>query len=271
MYEAYWRLKEKPFEQTADPRFFFAGESHQAALLKLRYALENRRGGALLTGPTGAGKTQIVETLASLIDPQIQPFVHIVFPQMSADELLAYLADELTGEFLPTNGIHASVQRIESFLSKNVRAGRHAVVVIDEAQLLTAADTLEVVRLAMNFQIDHRQAMSLILVGQTALLPLLRRMPQLDERLAIKCVLRPFSREETAKYVRHRIETAGGSAEIVAPEAFDVLHSLTHGLPRQINRLCDLALLIGYADQCVRIGPEQFEAAAEELTAVAPE
>jgi general secretion pathway protein A len=84
MYEAYWRLEHRPFENTNDPRFYYPGESHQGTLLKLRYAVENRRGGAVLAGGSGTGKTLLVQALARQLNDSCQPFVQLVFPQMSA-------------------------------------------------------------------------------------------------------------------------------------------------------------------------------------------
>ena len=97
MYETYWQLQEKPFDNTCDPRFYYPAESHQTSLLKVRYAVENGRGGAVLAGPPGCGKTLLVHMLRQALGPACTPIVHIVFPQMSAPELLSYLADELTG------------------------------------------------------------------------------------------------------------------------------------------------------------------------------
>ena len=97
MYESYWKLSRKPFDNTTDPDFYFPGESHQAALLKLRYAIENRRGGALLTGAGGTGKTLVAGMLGEMLGETFQPLIHLVFPQMSTADLLAYLADELDG------------------------------------------------------------------------------------------------------------------------------------------------------------------------------
>ena len=97
MYETYWRLKQKPFENAADPHFYYPAEPHQAALLKLRYAIESRRGTALLAGPSGSGKTLIAAMLREMLDETCAPLVHLVFPQMSAPEFLGYLADELDG------------------------------------------------------------------------------------------------------------------------------------------------------------------------------
>ena len=272
MYETYWRLKRKPFENAADPAFYYPGESHQAALLKLRYAVENRRGGALLAGPSGVGKTLITTMLPGILGEAFTPLVHLVFPQMSTAELLASLADELDGgDSADTPGVQVSIRRIERFLAANNELGRHAVLAIDEAHLLESAHTLEALRLLLNFEPGGVPAMTLLLVGQPALLPILDRMPQWEERLAVKCLLRPFSEAETAAYVEHRLRAAGAIRTIVEPDAMPVLHSLTHGLPRRINRLCDLALLVGFAEEQPTLGPGHFESVCHELVAVAPE
>src|SRR5271166_6170608 len=97
MYESYWQLDQKPFENTADPQFYFPGETQEAALLKLRYAVENRRGGALLSGAAGTGKSFLLALLRQALDESYAPFIHLVYPQMSPAELLAYLADEFDG------------------------------------------------------------------------------------------------------------------------------------------------------------------------------
>ncbi len=98
MYEAYWQLHAKPFENTSDTRFYYPAETHQGALLKLRYAVENRRSGALLTGGSGLGKSLVVQSLLRQLGDMFTPRVHVVFPQMPADQLLAYLAESLTGD-----------------------------------------------------------------------------------------------------------------------------------------------------------------------------
>jgi len=273
MYESYWQLNEKPFENCADPRFYWPGESHQAALLKLRYAIENRRGAAMLSGTGGSGKTLLVHMLRNLLDEQLGPLAHLVFPQMSTAELLAYLADELDGSRSAANQPQAdqSVRRIERFLAENTDAGRHAVVIVDEAHLIDDGRTFETLRLLLNFETAGGPGLTLLLVGQPGLLPLLDRTPQLDERLGVKCLIRPFGRQETADYVAHRLKVAGAKRTIFDPEAMPALHALTHGVARSINRLCDLALLIGFAEQRDTLGAEHLEAVAEELVAVVPE
>ena len=160
MYETYWQLRQKPFEPGANTKFYYPGESHQAALLKLRYAIENRRGGALLAGPSGVGKTLLANMLREMLGENFKPFVQIVFPQMSTPELLAYLADEMEGKpgDFSTPSVQTSIQRIQHFLAANLEQGRHTVVVIDESHLIDDPATFEAVRLLMNFEIGGHDA-----------------------------------------------------------------------------------------------------------------
>ncbi len=270
MYESYWQLDAKPFEAGCDPRYFFPGEAHQAALLKLRYAIENRRGGAVLAGVSGVGKTLLVEFLKTTLDRAVTPMVHLVFPRMEPEELLAYLADELQGlgPSGGTPGIHQSVRRIRDFLAKNAESGRHALVLIDEAHLIDDAARLETLRMLLNFEFDGHPAIALLLVGQTGLLTALERTPQLEERLDVKCLLRPFVPAETAAYVEHRLRVAGAARALFTDEAAQVVHELSGGVPRRINRLCDLALLIGYAEELDMISPAHLQSVQQELVAV---
>ena len=142
---------------------------------------------------------------------------------------------------------------------------------VDEAHLLDDSRTLEALRLLLNFQPEGQQGLTLLLVGQPGLLPMLDHLPQLEERLAVKCLLRLLNPQETAQYVAHRLQTAGATRAIFDPSALETLHHLTHGVPRRINRLCDLALLIGYAEERSTISGSQIEAISEELVNVAPE
>lgn len=273
MYESHWRLKQRPFENCSDPGFYFPGEAHQAALLKLRYAVENHRGGAILAGPSGTGKTLLVAMLRTVLAPRCAPVVHLVFPQMPTDQLLAYAAGELTGESAthPTADLHLTIRRIERFLTANTQRGQHAVLVVDEAHLLDDPSTWEALRLLMNFETAGQPGLTLVISGQPAILPILDRIPQLDERLGVKCLLRPLTQAETAEYVVHRLRTAGGDPGIFEPPALAEIHRLAQGIPRRINRLCDLALLIGYAEQRTTLSAEPLESIHDELVAVAPE
>jgi general secretion pathway protein A len=272
MYEAYWQLAAKPFENTVETEFYYPSQTHQSALLKLRYVMENRRGAALLSGAGGLGKSLLVQSLFRLLPANMAPRVHLVFPQLPTDELLAYIADALTGEHpAATTHPQVSVRRIQDALAENARAERHAILAIDEAHLLADSPSLETMRLLLNFETDGQPGLTLLLVGQSALLPAINRIPSLEERLAVKCLLRPFTVEETVSYISHRLTAAGNKQAIFAGEAMEMVHELSGGVPRRINRLCDLALLMGYAEEQDVIGVSQIEAVSEELIAVAPE
>ena len=145
------------------------------------------------------------------------------------------------------------------------------MVAIDEAHLLVDSDALDSLRLLLNFDAGAKPALTLLLVGQPQLLPALERLPALEARLGVKCLLRPFNLEETISYVSHRLTAAGATHEIFTSEALTTLYQLTGGNPRRINRLCDLALLIGYAEEQVRINAHQVEAVCSELVTVTPE
>ena len=135
MYESYWRLKQKPFENAADPRFYYPAESHQAALLKLRYAIENRRGGALLAGVSGSGKTLLVNMMRTMLGDDFGPFIHLVFPQMPTADLMAYLAEEFDGPGGPASaaGVQESVRRIGRALTTMAGQEDIAPVLFGEA------------------------------------------------------------------------------------------------------------------------------------------
>ena len=113
--------------------------------------------------------------------------------------------------------------------------------------------------------------MTLLLVGQPSLLPTIDRLPSWEERLGVKCLLCPFHAPETADYAQHRLRVAGAARGIIEPAAMPALHELTHGIARKINRLGDLALLVGYAEEQSTLDAEHFEAVCRELVAVTPE
>lgn len=272
MYETYWQLDAKPFENTSDMRYYYPAEAHQGALLKLRYAIENRRAAALLCGGAGLGKSLIVHGLLRQLPDAFGPRVHVVFPQMPPDQLLAFLADSLAGTGLAsTPSIAQSVRQLQNTLAENAQAGRHAIIVMDDAQDLDDGRSLETVRLLLNFVHEGAATFTLLLVAQPSLLPVLDRMPELDERLAVKCLLRRLALEETISYVHHRLQSAGARREIFDAAALEAVHHFSLGVPRRINRLCDLALLVGFAEERDMVGCHQIETIAEELVASLPE
>jgi len=279
MYEEYWQLQTKPFEPpvTGDAEGgvspFFASEAHQGALLKLRYAIQQRRAAAVIAGPGGIGKTLLVERLVQEFDESVTPIARVVFPQMSERDLLCYLADRF-GAPLPVQprwSTDESIRRLEEFFHANLQADRHAVLVIDEAHLLEDTGLLETLRLLLNLGTGTAPAFTVILIGQMGLLSALGRTPALEERVAVKTLLRPFSVEETAQYIQYRLTAAGGQREIFDQTAIETMHVLTGGIARRIDRLGDLALVIGFADGRPTIDGDHIASVSRELLTVTPE
>jgi len=274
MYEAHWNISDRPFENWGDSRYFFASDVHQSALLQLRYAIESRRAAVTLCGDSGMGKTLLMDTLIEQLDENNSPVAKIVFPHLSGEQLLGFIADELTGESGPYDEpSRITVRRLTSFLKKNIEAGKHAVVIVDEAQVLTNNDQLETLRLLLNLQRDHNRAesaLTLVLAGHTTLLTQVERYRALDDRLSAKCILNRFTSEQTAQYVVHRLAVVGGKAsDIFSSEALELLHLRAAGIPRRINRLADLALMVGYADDVRRINVQHIDNVHQELIASA--
>lgn len=274
MYEEYWKLEVKPFEPAADARFLFASQDRTAALHKLRYAIENRRPAALLTGPAGCGKTLLWHAVAGQMEESIGIAAEFLFPLMSPREMLAYLADQISArpaeEALKAGppSIEASLARLEHAFIENSRHGKLAVLMVDEAHMLEDAGLLEPLRLLMNLRQGDQPLFTLMLLGQLAAVPMMNRCNYLDDRLEMQVLLKPFRAEETAGYIEHRLVAAGASRPLFTPEALEVAHQLTGGIARRINRLCDLALLVGYAAQSSQIDAPQLHSVHAELVTV---
>lgn len=269
MYCDYWKLRSQPFENRCEDDSYYPADSHQTALLKLRYAIENRRAAALLCGPSGVGKTMLINALHRQLPEQFRPFCQLVFPMLTGDQLLQYLVQSLVPEGSIEAGPASVLARFDQFLRGNLEAKRHLVIVVDEAQLLEQNDLLEPLRLLLNVAAERspgESAWTLILAGQLTLLSQVERCHALDERFAVKCLVNRFSPEETNAYILHRLRVAGGIADkIFTTGAIDAIHNFSHGIPRRINRLADLALMVGYAEDLNLIDTSTIESVHDEL------
>lgn len=273
MYERHWRLQRSPFSHDRNTASFFASSSHHNALLKLRYLIDHRRGLGLLVGASGSGKTRLLEAVlpdapAAATGPTTTPIAMVVYPQMSPVELLNYIANKLALEVVssPTHAMDLVLQRLEATLRMLTASGRSPVIVIDDAHAISDRCVLQSLQLLLNFQQCDGIDFTLILAGQPELVSVVKRLPQLDDRVAMPCVLQAFSANETASYIRHRLQAAGGTLPIFSDAAFRAIHELSGGLPRRINRLCDFALLVGYAEELTAIDTPQIEGVHAELS-----
>ena len=267
MYERYWRLLRSPFGHDRNVESFFAGSSHHNAVLKLRYLIDHRHGLGLLVGASGSGKTRLLDAVLQPAGSASSPVARIVYPQMSPVEMLNCIASKLRGETVATSNDSMDVVlgRLENSLRTLTSSGRPPIIVIDDAHAISDRHVLQSLQLLLNFQQSDGMDFTLILAGQPELVAVVKRLPQLDDRVAMPCVLQSLSSTETADYIRHRLHAAGATMPIFSEAALVAIHQLSGGLPRRINRLCDFALLIGYAEELTAIDVEQVEGVHAEL------
>ena len=266
MYLEYWELKEKPFENTPDPRFFFQSRQHQEALMRLLYSLHEAKGAALLTGEYGCGKTLTIRTMINEIDPLRFSVVLLTNPRWTAEELLREIAYQLGTDDVPerkTDILHI----INDHLYSNLTASKHTVLIIDEAQVIEDIATLEELRLLLNFQLNDRFMLTLVFSGQPELRDKIRKLPQLVQRIAVKYHLIPLELEETYKYINFRMAVAGSLHEVFTNEAIEEIFMYSGGTPRKINNLCDLALAIGVGSKIETIDRPLIRSIIESETA----
>lgn len=268
MYEQYWRLERPAFENDQNPELFFPARSHHGALLKLRYLVEHHKGLGLLIGEHGLGKTFLTHVLERQLGAEAGPVVRLVFPQLSPVELLRYLVQRfgLMSGSAGTAGTDQLLARLEAHLGDLADAGRRPTVVIDDAHLLEAG-TLQTLQLLLNLQAE-KGGLTLLLVGRSDLLPRVKRLPALADRVNVKTRLQPLTLEEAEQYIRHRQEAAGRTESVLQPAAVRAVWELSQGVPRRLNQLCDLALLVGYADGLSQLSRVEVEAAADELCSI---
>ena len=229
MYREYWGLKELPFENVPDPRFFYPSAEHQEALLRLFYAVNSRKGAAMLTGEVGCGKTILSRTLIQDLPPDRYEVAVVANPSLSPIEFLREILYQL-GVEISTNSKLDLLHSLNDQVVKNLNAGRDTVVIIDEAQAIEDPDTLEELRLLLNFQLNERFLLTLLLIGQPELRERIARITQLEQRIAIKFHLGALKQEEVHSYIQTRLEKAGLNVRIFENNAADAVGIVAENL-----------------------------------------
>ncbi len=256
MYEAYFGLSAKPFDLVPNPEFIYRSKSHKKALTYLDYGIQERVGFVLLTGNIGCGKTTIIRELLN------RHYDHIVLSKVfntlvDSQQLLTLVNDDFG---IPVQGKDriTLLRDLNEFLITQYAAGNRPVLIIDEAQNLSA-ELLEEVRMLSNLETAQTKLLQIILVGQPELRSKMAApdMVQLRQRISINCHLDPLNRMETEEYILHRLEVAGNrNAVVFAPEAINIIYSYSRGVPRLINIICDFLLLSAYAEETTNISEE---------------
>ncbi len=255
MYESHYGLREKPFSLLPDPDFLYLGKNHGMALTLLEYGLMSQAGFTVITGEIGSGKTTLCRQLLNQLGDEVTVGL-ISNAQRSFGELLQWVLLAFGLDY-QNKGKVELYQAFSDFLIEEYAKNHRTVLLIDEAQNL-GAETLEELRMLSNINADKHQVLQMVLLGQPELRATLRRpeLEQFAQRISIDFHLERLNEEETRAYIRHRLEVAGASPELFTDEACRVAFILSRGTPRIINRVCDLALVYGFAEQKDRIGAD---------------
>lgn len=266
MYESHYGFSGSPFQLNPDPAFYFNSRGHGRALAYLQYGVAAGEGFIVITGEIGAGKTTLVRTLLDGLDRQKVLAAQIVSTQLESGELLQSI---LTAFGIPAQGNTKAhiIATLEAFFTKLAAQGRHALLIVDEAQNLSPK-AVEELRMLSNFQLGNQSLLQSFLVGQPELRRLLESssMEQLRQRVTASYHLGPLGVEETRSYIEHRLRRVGWTDRPqFTPGAMEQVYRWTAGIPRRINRLANRLLLASFLDGSERITPELVEQTAQEL------
>jgi general secretion pathway protein A len=265
MYEAYYGFREKPFNLTPDPKYLFLSARHTEAFAHLEFGRRERGGFIVITGEVGTGKTTLARYFLGNVGDQAATAV-VLYPALTAAELLRSILDDL---HVPAAGdsLKDLVDALHRFLLDSHAQGRNVILLIDEAQDLSA-EVLEQIRLLSNLETDTEKLIQIVLMGQSELHEMLekRELRQLAQRVTARYHLAPLNREETEEYVRHRLRVAGGEDRAAfSAGAIGAIHRASSGVPRLVNLICDRALLAGYVKGTREIDAAMVRRAAREV------
>ncbi len=245
MYLDYWGFQKFPFENVPDPDFFYLSKIHEEGLDRLIYAAKMQKGGAMLSGDIGCGKTTLTKVYVQKLSAEQFDIGLIINPKLEPLEFLQEVLYQLGITDVPDSK-RGCLHLLSEKMTENAKAKKHTLLIVDEAQALDESG-FEEVRLLLNNQVNGGFSINVVLVGQPELRGKIKDMEQLEQRIAIKYHLTPFDQEDTARYIVFRLEKAGRKGNVFSPEAMEKIYEITEGVPRKINNLCDLSLLIGFS------------------------
>jgi general secretion pathway protein A len=270
-YLEYYELAQEPFSNAPVARFYYSSAQHAQALMRLTHAVSQMKGLALLVGDIGAGKTTLARRLLDSLpeDEYEAALLVIVHSGITAQWLLRRIALQLGVE----NPAEEKLPLLSQLYQRLIRiheAGKKAVVLIDEAQMLATREIMEEFRGLLNLEIPERKLLSFVFFGLPEIEDNLKLDPPLAQRVALRYHLDPLNAEATEAYMRHRLRLAGAPRVPFTPEAIAAVHRFSHGTPRVINTLCDNALFEGFLAKARDVDAPLVERLARDLALVPP-
>ncbi len=258
-YTDHFGLIERPFSLVPDPAFLFWGPAHRAAFSMLEYGLMTRAPITLLTGEVGAGKTTLLHhLLGSLKDDLVVGMV--ANAQGDRGDILRWVMLALDQPSEPSESYVDLFSRFQAFLIDRYGKGLRVILIFDEAQNLTR-EALEELRMFTNINSGKDELVQLILVGQPELRDtiLAPGLTQFAQRVSASFHLRAMDRDGVAEYVRYRLEIAGTTDVIFSDDAIRLVHAATGGVPRQVNKLCDMAMVYAFSADTTQVGIDTIQ------------
>lgn len=265
MYEEHFGLDKRPFEQTPDSEFLYLSEQHGYAVASMKFAIANRDAFVIVTGEIGSGKTTMLNKVFSEMDDDIA-VARVNNTQLSDVELLQLILAEFGIKAFEKKKAEL-IYELQQFVQSQHQAGRQVVLMIDEAQNLSAK-VLEQLRLLTCLETEKEKLVSVLLLGQPELNSLIDApsMEQLRQRCRLRLHIGPLADTDIEEYMRHRLEVAGGSFKnVFYPDVPDVVYGHTQGIPRLINTLCDTALTACAVNDKPRVSKTVIEDVVDEL------
>ncbi|WP_108652249.1 ExeA family protein [Dongshaea marina] len=266
MYSQFFGFSEKPFSIAPSPRYLYMSDRHSEAMLHLQYGLQNHGGFLLLTGEVGTGKTTLSRSLIEQL-PETVDIAVILNPSLNEQELLKAICDEWQLGYQDGAGTQQLFEVLSAHLLHSYAKGRHSLLVIDEAQHLSAG-VLEQLRLLTNLETEEKKLLQVILIGQPELQQKLREpeLRQLAQRITARYHLLPLTLSETDAYIRYRLQVAGSLQPLFSRRTIRRVFSRSKGIPRLINLICDRALLSAFSRGRHQVTPQDVEAASAEVS-----
>lgn len=244
-YLSFWKMRQPPFESNCDAQFFYESEAHGEALARLLYLVSDRgMGMGAMTGEIGSGKTMVLNVLGSRLRKDLYTTIKLHTAHLPFEHILAEINQQLRGkgDAATNDDKYYQLKEFESMLHNKVGSiGKHLILILDEAQFLSS-ECLDELKCLTNYN-QQESLLTIILSGQPELKEKLSALPQIYQRLGMFCYLKNLRYEEVFPYLQHRLKTAGAEhVDIFDEDSIDPLFSFSAGCPRQINRVCKLAV-----------------------------